>query len=278
MRATVRTVRRLLAGLALIAGGVLALTAGTGALVAGALLRTPVANSDPAFVATVAPVYTPGYLVVVPDVGDLVSQHGLGRLLGDGRLTLTVRSVGTGDPIVASLVPALDAARYVSGTARTEIVAVGYALGAQPVETLDRIGYAPDGPPPWEGAPAVGADSATVGITVPTSTATALVVRRSDGQSGFTLAITAGFAPSSWGLSTSLLVIAGLLAVVTGLALLLLPAPGLDALHADARAAVTHEARPVRPAPQSLDDKWSRIWIPVNPDDRAESPYVDTAT
>jgi hypothetical protein len=268
-----------LAGLALVAGGVLTVTAGTGALVAGAL-RTPVPNSDPAFVATLAPVYTSGYIVVVPDIGDVVAQHGLGRLFGDGRLTLTVRSVRTSDLIVASLVPAVDANRYVSGTARTEVVAVGYALGAQPVETLDRTGHPPDGAPPWEHAPAVGAYSTTVGLTVPTSGATALVVRRADGESGFTLAITAGLAPTSWGLSTGVLLTGGLLALLTGLALLLLRNPGPDALHAEARAAVTLVAWPGEPAPalQSLDENWPRIWIPVNRDDQAGSPYVDTAT
>jgi hypothetical protein len=280
MKARVRTVRRVLAGLALVAGGVLALTAGTGAVLAGALLRTPVANSDPAFVATLAPVYSSGYLVVVPDIGDVVSQHGLGRLLGGGRLTLTVRSVRTSEPIVVSLVPAVDAARYVSGTARTEVVAVGYALGAQPVETLDRTGHPPVGPPPWEHAPAVGAYNATVALTVPTSAATALVVRRFDGQSGLTVAITAGLAPSSWGLSASVLLICGLLALLTGLALLLVRLPGLDVLHAEARAAVTLEAmrEPSAALAESLDEKWPRIWLPVNRGDQAESPYVDTAT
>jgi hypothetical protein len=280
MPARVRTVRRVVAGLALVAGGVLALTAGTGALVAGALLRTPEANSDPAFVATLAPVYTSGYAVVVPDIGDVVAQHGLGRLLGDGRLTLTVRSVRTTDLIVVSLVPAVDAARYVSGTARTEVVAVGYALGAQPVETLDLYGHSPVGPPPWEHDPAVGVYSATVSLTVPTSTATALVVRRWDGQAGLTVAITAGLAPSSLGLSTTVLLICGLLALLIGLALLLLRSPGPDALLAEARAAMTREPTPLPPAapPQSLDQQSPRIWIPMNRDDHAESPPVDTAT
>jgi len=252
-----------LAGLALLAGGVLALTSGVAVWVAGGH-RTPVPGGDAAFVTTLAPVHTNGYAIVVPDIGAVVAQHGLARLLGDGRLTLTVRSVQNDDLIVAALVPAADAVRYLAGTARTDIVAVGYALGTQPVEALDRVGHQPTGLPPWEApAPAAGR-SVTLGLAVPTAGAVALVVHRWDEARDFTVAITAGLAPSAFGLAVSLLLIGGSTALLTGLAMLLVRGPALDELHAEARSAAAAELSPVLPELPAAEEHGS--------------PYVHTAT
>jgi hypothetical protein len=234
------------------------------AWVAGAH-RTAVVDGGPAFVTTLAPVHTEGYEIVVPDIGSVVAQHGLARLLGEGKLTLTVRSVRNDDLIVAALVPAADAARYTTGTARTDVVAVGYAMGAQPVEALDRVGREPSGLPPWEAPQPPAGHSVTLGLTVPTTNATALVVRRWDDASDFTVAITAGFAPGAWGLAISLLLIGGTLALLTGLAMLLVRGPSPDELHAEARSAAAAELSTVRPAPPASADEHG-------------SPYVHTAT
>ena len=107
-----------------------------------------------AFVTTLAPVQTDGYAVVVPDVAGVFARHGIARLLGDGRLTINVRSTSPDDTdlIVVALVPAGDATRYLSGTARTEVGAVGYSTGVQPVQSIEVPGEAPTGPAPWPGA------------------------------------------------------------------------------------------------------------------------------
>lgn len=227
-----RAVLRVVAGLILVTGGVLSLAGGVVAWVLGGQRTDSGGGDQGAFVATLAPLHTDGYSIVVPDVAGALAHHGVGRYLGDGRLTVTVRSslADPADPVVVSLVPAGDAVRHLSGTARTEIRAVGYSTGDQPVQTRSMLGGAPMRPTPWESDELTG-HLVTVSLDVPTSEPTALVIRRADGASDFTAAVTVGFAPSSWGTATTVLLITGGLGTLTGLALLVLRRPWIDADH-----------------------------------------------
>lgn len=222
MRALVRRVARgagrVLAGWALVAGGTLALTGAVAAGLAGGH-RTEIG-----FTANLMPVHTDGHAILVPDVGAVLERHGLARLLGDGRLTVTVQSAST--DLVAALVPTPDAVGYLGGTAHAEVLAVGYGSGPQPVQAVDRPGGPPSGPAPWEArSEAAASRAASLSLEVPTRGPVALVVRRSDGGPDLTVAITAGFAPASWGVATTVLWIGAGLATVAGLALLLVGRP-----------------------------------------------------
>jgi len=227
-----RAVLRVVAGLILVTGGVLSLAGGVVAWVLGGQRTDSGGGDQGAFVATLTPLHTDGYSIVVPDVADVLAHHGVGRYLGDGRLTVTVRSspARPADQIVVSLVPAADAVRHLSGTARTEIRAVGYSSGDQPVQTRSVPGGAPMRPTPWEPDELAG-QLVTVSLDVPASEPTALVIRRADGAADFTVAVTVGFAPSSWGTATTVLLITGGLGTLTGLALLVLRRPWIDADH-----------------------------------------------
>ncbi len=232
-----RTAVRVIAGLALVAGGVLALTGGLAAWAVGGhrtapdvAERTAGAAAEAAFTTNLAPVHTDGYAIVVPDVGAVLARHGVGRLLGDGRLTISVRSTSvlSTDLIVATLVPGSDATRYLLGTAHAEVLTVGYATGPQPVQSVDRAGVALARAAPWETPGTTGARDVTLGLDVPTAGPVALVVHRADGTPDLTVAIRVGFAPASWGAVTAVMSLGGVLATVTGLAVLLLRRPRLE--------------------------------------------------
>lgn len=227
-----RAVLRVVAGLILVTAGVLSLAGGVVAWVLGGQRTDSGGGDQGAFVATLAPLHTDGYSIVVPDVADVLARHGVGRYLGDGRLTVTVRSAlaNPADQIVVSLVPAGDALRHLAGTARTEIRTVGYTTGDQPVLTQSMVGGAPTRPTPWELDELAG-HLVTVSLDVPASQPTALVIGRADGASDFTVAVTVGFAPSSWGTATTVLLITGCLGTLAGLALLVLRRPWIDADH-----------------------------------------------
>jgi hypothetical protein len=238
---------RVLAGWALVAGGALALSAALAASAAGG------SRTDTGFTASLTPVHAEGHAILVPDVGAMLKRHGLARLLGDGRLTVTVRSAST--DLAAALVPRAEALQYLTGTAHTEVLAVGYASGAQPVQAVDRPGAPLGGPAPWELASGpVGSRAATLSLDIPTTEPVALVVRRSDGAVDLTVSITVGFAPASWGLATAVLWIGASLATLAGLALLLL-------------------RRPPVLIPDDLADL-DELMAPT----RSVSPYVYTAT
>lgn len=255
----VRVATRVLAGWTLVAGGVLALTGAVVMGVAGGHRAGPGAagaGAEPAFTAPLTTVHTEGHAIVVPDVGALLSRHGIARLLGDGVLTVTVRSTSIPSPdLVAALVPVADAVRHYSGTAHAEVLAVGYAAGAQPAQVVDRPGTGLRGQAPWESGPGSGAREVQLSLEVPTREPVALVVRRVDQGAGLAVTITAGFAPASWGLATVLLWIGGLLATIAGLALLLVRRPTVELVPGDLA---------------ELDE--------LLPPARRISPYVYTAT
>ncbi len=287
-----RALLRVAGAVVLVTGGLLALAGGVAAWSIGAHRHAG------AFVTTLAPVRTDGYAVVVPDVAGVLSRHGVARLLGDGRLTIDVRSstpVDT-DLVVVALVPAGDAQRYLAGLARTEVSAVGYSTGLQPVQAVEVPGVAPSRPAPWEATEPVpgtvvrGGRVVTIALDLPTDDPMALVVRRADGAPGFSATITAGFAPASWSTATVVTLLAGGLGTVTGLALILLRRPWIDELHPWAAQPELEVQRPVPPrtrarAGAARAPAWLRI-VPhwVVPRRRVaelaspESPYVHTAT
>jgi len=248
---------RVLAGWALAAGGVLALTGMLAAVVVDSRRTDTGPGAERVFTASLTPVHSDGHAIIVPDIGALLDRHGAARLLGDGRLTITVRSATIqSSDLVAEVVPSPDALRYYGGTAHAEVLAVGYTMGSQPVLTVDRPGEAPSGAAPWEPAnqsvAPVAAREVTVVLDVPTDDPAALVVRRSDDAADLTAAITVGFAPASWRLATVVLGIGGGLATLSGVALLLVRRPTFD-------------------IPDDLADLESQA-------DRSVSPYVYTAT
>lgn len=251
MRAFVRRVvpsaGRVLAGWALVAGGALALTGAASAAVVGAQ------RTEAGFTASLTPVHTAGYAILVPDIGAALARHGLARLLGDGQVTITVASAST--DLVATLVPSPDAVRFLGGTAHAEVLAVGYATGAQPVQAADRPGTPPSGLAPWEtGTLAAGARTVSLTLEVPTREPVALVVHRYDRAPDITVAITVGYAPASWGVVTTVLWLGAVLATPAGLALLLFRRPTIE----------------IPDGLTGLEDR------PAPP--RKVSPYVHTAT
>ncbi len=302
-----RAMLRVLAGLLLVTGGVGSLAGGVAAWAIG-----DERNQQGEFVTTLAPVQTAGYAVVVPDVAGVFSRHGVARLLGDGRLTINVRSASADDSelIVVALVPAADAARYLAGTARTEVSAVGYTSGLQPVQSIDVPGHAPDRSAPWEtvepvaGTVVRGGRLVTLAVDLPAEDPVALVIRRWDDAPGLSATITVGFAPASWSAATIVLLVAGGLGTLAGLGLLMLRRPWIDVQElalaeddgrrAPARIhlqlplpAIARRRRPSPPAPP----RWRRMV----PDalvlgrsrrrqsrhfagEAVESPYVHTAT
>lgn len=218
-------VGRVLAGWALIAGGALALTGAVSAAVVGTH------RSEVGFTASLTPVHTDGHAIVVADIGAMLDRHGLARLFGDGWLTISVASPST--ELVAALAPSPEAIGYLDGTAHTEILAVGYAAGAQPVQAVDRPGSWPWKPAPWEresiaATPVAGASVVSVRLPVPVREPTALVVYRPDHAPDFTVTITVGYAPSSWAVVTTVLWLGAALATPAGLALLLIRRSAVD--------------------------------------------------
>jgi hypothetical protein len=259
-------------------------------------------------------VQTAGYAVVVPDVAGVFSRHGVARLLGDGRLTINVRSTSADDTdlIVVALVPAGDATRYLAGTARTEVSAVGYTSGLQPVQSTEVPGAAPAGPAPWETAEPVagtvvrGGRLVTVALDLPTDDPVALVIRRWDNVPGLSTTITVGFAPASWSAAAMVALIAGGLGTLAGLGLLALRGPWIDAQElalgeADERRAPLRIRIPATalasgPGPSPAPPSWQRMvpdWLArgrgrrgharhlgrhLSGEATVESPYVHTAT
>jgi hypothetical protein len=286
-----RSALRVLGGLVLLAAGVLALGGGVVAWVLGERHTA----DDGAFTAPLAPVATEGYAIVVPDVSEVVARHGVARYLGDGRLTITVRSSmpGPDGVLVVALVPAADAIAYLSTSARTEIRSVGYATGEQPVQTVALAGGAPQGRPAWEvtePAPGVVVQAgrvATVSLNLPSDRTMTLVIRRWDGSASVAVTMTAGLAPSSWGTATMTLLIAGPLGTLSGLALLILRQPWIDPLLLDPDEGEPVAARPAEIARRQRGRHTGRS--PTHPaaamahpatvvETPTVSPYVYTAT
>jgi hypothetical protein len=97
-------------------------------------------HRDPngAFTADLAPVRSAGPALVVPDVADLIARHRAGTLLTAGPVRVTVTASPV--PVLLVVLTADTARRYLDGVARTEVAAVGFAAGPQPVTTEDIAG------------------------------------------------------------------------------------------------------------------------------------------
>jgi hypothetical protein len=219
--------------------------------------------SDGSFVAELAPVHTDGYAIIVPDVSGTVARHGAGRvlddmpLLGDARLTLTVR---VDRPAVVALVPSAEANRYLAGVRGTEVVGVGFANGAQPVEVRDLQGTQPRLEMPRAAPWIVLGPDRPHELSLPQAETMALVIMRADRDPVFSATMTAGLRPSSWSVAGWLLLFVGGLCLLSGTTLLV-------------------RSRP-RDETDELDEEWVAHLAGSDPapQSSAESPYVYTAT
>lgn len=183
-----------------------------------------------AFTAQLEPVRTNGFAIVVPDVATVVGRHPAANVLGSGRLRLTI--VSSERPIMAALIPSAEAARYLSGVARSDVADVGYASDAQPVRLVEVAGTAEPAVWPSDGTWASSnQDRASVERTIQWSTSSgsatplSLVVMRADRQAGIDLSIAASFAPGWLNAGTWGLLLVGCAALIAGSALLFRFAP-----------------------------------------------------
>ena len=251
-------VLRAAGGLILVGLGLVALLLGTAGWVIG-----DHRGANGSFIAELAPVHTDGYAITVPDVSGTIARHGAGRvlddirLLGDARLTLTVR---VDRPAVVALVPSAEASRYLTGVRRTEVVGVGFATGAQPVAARDLQGTRPVREMPRT-APWVALNpDRPFDLSLPLAEPMALVIMRADRDPDFSATMTAGLRPASWSVAVWLLLFVGSLCLVSGTTLLVRRQP--------------------RDETERFDDEWAARLSERDevPRPSAESPYVHTAT
>jgi hypothetical protein len=209
---------RRIGGLVLVAVGVAASLVGAAGWVIGDHRA-----DDGSFVAELAPIHTDGYAISVPDVSAVAARHGVGRLLtasllsGDARVMVTVRA---DSPVLVALVPSLEASRYLADVGHTEVVGVGYSSGVQPVQTRLVPGLHPPVAVPRTWPWVVVTADRSLEFELPAAEPMALVLLRSDEGLAFTATVTAAIRPSSWGLSTTLLLVFGGACLLVGAALL----------------------------------------------------------
>jgi len=205
--------------------GLLLVVAGVPMLIAATAGWTLMQHRDASggFSASLAPVRSSGYAVVVPDLAELIDGHGATGKLGSGRIRISVQS-STG-PLVIAVARAGDVSRYLDGVARSELIGVGFSAGAQPVDVVDVAGTAVPAPTAqqlfWAGtAPE------TIELDVPRSPGekTSLVLMRSDGTAGIDATLTVGFYPGWLNAATWGLLLAGSVALLAGLVAVFFPA------------------------------------------------------
>jgi hypothetical protein len=205
-----RTLRTIIGLVLVLAGVPLAITA----IVGWAALQHRDAGGG--FGTTLSPIHSDGYAVVAPDVTELVRRHGAGRLLGSGRMQITVRS---GTPVVLGLVPAAPAGAYLAGVARTEIAGVGFARGPQPVQVRDLTGGTPTGDrPQWTVV-----SPTEVSWDLPGDSATSLVLMRADGRSGIDATVSVSLVPGWLNMAVWGLMLAGTVALIGGIVVIAWP-------------------------------------------------------
>jgi hypothetical protein len=126
--------------------GLVLVLVGTAALVIATISWNAMSqrDSEERFTATLEPVSTEGYAIVVPDLLGQTDRFGIGGLLGDGPLRIS--AVESSAPIVLVVAPMDEVDRYLTGANRSEITAVGYAEGPQPVSLAAIAGNAVPGP------------------------------------------------------------------------------------------------------------------------------------
>jgi len=175
------------------------------------------------FSASLAPVRTSGYAVVVPDLADLIDRHGAAGILGSGRIRISARS-STG-PLVIAVAGAGAVSRYLDGVARSELSGVGFSDGSQPVDVVDVAGTAVPAPTAQQLFWASTAPE-TIELNVPRASGekTSLVLMRSDGTAGIDATLTVGFYPRWLNAATWGLLLAGSVALLAGLVAVFFPA------------------------------------------------------
>jgi hypothetical protein len=225
-----------------------------GLLLAGAagLLTAGHRDGNGAFTAQLAPVHSEGFAVVVPDVAGLVGQHEAADRLSPGRLRVTVAT--SSEPLVLVLLPADAARRYLDDVPRTEITAVGFGTGVQPVGVADFDGTGEPAPLSGAGVLAMGPD---LFWDTPGDRPMALLVLRTDGERGIDAALTVGIRPGWLDAAVRGLLIGGTAVLLLGGALLLWPVPRETLVVVEARQVV------------DLADQFARLTaaLPAGPSD-----------
>jgi hypothetical protein len=177
------------------------------------------------FTAPIATIHADGQAIVVPDLAAAVHSHGGARVLGDGQLRITAQG---DEPLVLVLAPAADAARYLDGVARTQVVGVGYAHGQQPVElaSIPGAGTLASLPPGWTAV----RDGRPLDWAMASDPPMSLLILRADGQPGVTADIAVALRPAWLGAGVAGLLLAGIGAFAAGALLLLWPGPRREML------------------------------------------------
>jgi hypothetical protein len=203
---------RKLIGLGMIMVAVPALLVGGAGWIAGG-------HRDPngAFTADLAPVHSSGPVVVVPDVADVLGRHRVGGMLTPGRVRVTVAS--SQSPVLLVVMSADAARRYLDGVARTEVAAVGYAAGPQPVTTQDIAGTDTLARLPAAGVLTSGTDVVFDPSAQPGRLS--LLIVRDDLTSGVAASLVVGIRPGWFEPASRGLLLGGGLLLVGGLAVLL---------------------------------------------------------
>ncbi|SCL52788.1 hypothetical protein GA0070606_2018 [Micromonospora citrea] len=208
-------------------GGVLLLTIGIPALLAGAVLGmlTRHADSAGAFSARFETVHTPGHAVVVRDLDGLLRAEAPFTRAGQSRLRLEARTAD--GPAFVGLAPADEVRRWLDPVPHAEVHRVALARGPLPV----RLGPA---------APSAGIAPAVAPITQPfwvregigalewspedlADRRLSLVVMRPDGRADLTLELRAELRAGWTAPATAALLAGGVLTVALAVLLLLRP-------------------------------------------------------
>ena len=176
-------------------------------------------HRDPngAFTADLAPLRSSAPVVVVPDVADVLGRHRVGGMLTPGPLRVTVAS--SPSPVLLVVLPAEAARRYLDGVARTEVAAVGYAAGPQPVTTEDIAGTDTLARLPTTGVLTSGTDVVFDPSAQPGRLS--LLIMRDDLTPGVAASLVVGIRPGWFDPATRGLLLGGGLLVVGGLLVLL---------------------------------------------------------
>jgi hypothetical protein len=192
---------------------------GSTALLAGGAGWLATGHRDPngAFTADLAPVRSDGPIVVVPDVAEAVARHRVAGVLAPGPVRVTVASSPWS--VLLVVMPADAARRYLDGVARTEVAAVGFASGPQPLSTEDIAGTDTLPPLPRTGVLTSGTDVVFDPFAQPGRLS--LLIMRRDQEPGVAASLVVGIRPGWLDPAARGLLVGGGLLLVGGLFALL---------------------------------------------------------
>ncbi|MDT5024581.1 MAG: hypothetical protein QOE61_1007 [Micromonosporaceae bacterium] len=236
------------------------------------------------FSAQLGSVHSDGYAVTVGDVAAVLHRHIATALLRSDRIRVTIGSSTV--PVLLWLVPADELGSYLDGVAHTNLAAVGFAGGAQPVQLADVTGTATPAPlieqPFWTKAPS----GRSLEWDRSTDARTSLMLMRADGQAGFGATLTVTVYPSWLDEMTWLSLFVGVAALAVSSAVLFWRRPAYQAFGKRAQALEFADPVAQRVAAASMSQRYPAVTgelVPARLTNRAaraaiESAYVDSAT